>query len=217
MYGFGDDRAPAADTVAMMEETLLEYIVDVVRPPHPHTHHDALTPGASSARPRRPGARRGCPSRTCGARSRAPRTRRSLRAWRSCCSCRRTSSVRARSSTTRTSPRTATTSGCMYYAGCANTERHCRETESDGEQLGAHIAYSDLVITPSAAPPLRISALPLRYGYTSDLPPAGSVPRFKELCYGLKLEGRLFLGARRWTVQVQCGRRAAELCGEGRP
>ena len=31
MYGFGDDRNPANDTVNVMEEILIEYIVDVVR------------------------------------------------------------------------------------------------------------------------------------------------------------------------------------------
>lgn len=31
MYGFGDDRNPANDTVNVMEEILLEYITDVVR------------------------------------------------------------------------------------------------------------------------------------------------------------------------------------------
>lgn len=30
MYGFGDDRHPANDTVNVMEEILVEYIVDVV-------------------------------------------------------------------------------------------------------------------------------------------------------------------------------------------
>lgn len=30
MYGFGDDRNPANDTVSMMEEILIEYISDVV-------------------------------------------------------------------------------------------------------------------------------------------------------------------------------------------
>jgi hypothetical protein len=32
MYGFGDDRNPANDTVNVMEEILIEYITDVVRP-----------------------------------------------------------------------------------------------------------------------------------------------------------------------------------------
>ena len=32
MYGFGDDRNPANDTINVMEEILVEYIVDVVRP-----------------------------------------------------------------------------------------------------------------------------------------------------------------------------------------
>ena len=31
MYGFGDDRNPANDTVNVMEEILVEYIVDMVR------------------------------------------------------------------------------------------------------------------------------------------------------------------------------------------
>jgi hypothetical protein len=30
MYGFGDDRNPASDTVNVMEEILIEYITDVV-------------------------------------------------------------------------------------------------------------------------------------------------------------------------------------------
>ena len=30
MYGFGDDRNPANDSVNVMEEILIEYIVDVV-------------------------------------------------------------------------------------------------------------------------------------------------------------------------------------------
>lgn len=32
MYGFGDDRNPATDSVNVMEEILVEYITDVVRP-----------------------------------------------------------------------------------------------------------------------------------------------------------------------------------------
>jgi transcription initiation factor TFIID subunit 13 len=31
MYGFGDDRNPANDTVNVMEEILIEFITDVVR------------------------------------------------------------------------------------------------------------------------------------------------------------------------------------------
>lgn len=30
MYGFGDDRNPGSDTVNVMEEMLIEFIVDVV-------------------------------------------------------------------------------------------------------------------------------------------------------------------------------------------
>jgi transcription initiation factor TFIID subunit 13 len=30
MYGFGDDRNPANDTVSVMEEILVEFIADVV-------------------------------------------------------------------------------------------------------------------------------------------------------------------------------------------
>ena len=31
MYGFGDDRNPSSDTVNVLEEILIEYIIDVVR------------------------------------------------------------------------------------------------------------------------------------------------------------------------------------------
>ena len=34
MYGFGDDRNPSNDTVNVMEEILIEYIIDVVRINH---------------------------------------------------------------------------------------------------------------------------------------------------------------------------------------
>jgi transcription initiation factor TFIID subunit 13 len=34
MYGFGDDKNPANDTVSVMEEILIEYITDVVRLSH---------------------------------------------------------------------------------------------------------------------------------------------------------------------------------------
>ena len=39
MYGFGDDRNPSNDTVNVMEEILIEYIIDVVR--HPFRYHVA--------------------------------------------------------------------------------------------------------------------------------------------------------------------------------
>ncbi|CCM02374.1 uncharacterized protein FIBRA_04469 [Fibroporia radiculosa] len=42
MYGFGDDRNPAHDTVNVMEEILVEYIVDVCQ--------TALTPGKGKTR-----------------------------------------------------------------------------------------------------------------------------------------------------------------------
>lgn len=38
MYGFGDDRNPANDTVNVMEEILVEFIADVVRAFH-WVHH----------------------------------------------------------------------------------------------------------------------------------------------------------------------------------
>lgn len=38
MYGFGDEH-PAADTVSMMEELLIDHITEVVRPPpDPRAH-----------------------------------------------------------------------------------------------------------------------------------------------------------------------------------
>jgi hypothetical protein len=78
MYGFGDDRAPAADTVAMMEEILLEYIVDVVRFTSPPTLHDALTPEAVPDRDVR--AQGAAVRRGPAARARAPRGREEARA-----------------------------------------------------------------------------------------------------------------------------------------
>lgn len=49
LYGFGDDRNPASDTVNVMEEILVEFILDVVRPSpllflsmsyHPHPFYN---------------------------------------------------------------------------------------------------------------------------------------------------------------------------------
>lgn len=39
MYGFGDDRNPANDSVNVMEEILIEYIVDVVSILSPFSHY----------------------------------------------------------------------------------------------------------------------------------------------------------------------------------
>ena len=39
MYGFGDDRNPANDSVNVMEEILIEYIVDVVSVLDPFSLH----------------------------------------------------------------------------------------------------------------------------------------------------------------------------------
>ena len=39
MYGFGDDRNPANDSVNVMEEILIEYIVDVVSILSPLSHY----------------------------------------------------------------------------------------------------------------------------------------------------------------------------------
>ena len=44
MYGFWDDRNPANDAVNVMEEILIEYILDVVRPVSPHPILSALHP-----------------------------------------------------------------------------------------------------------------------------------------------------------------------------
>lgn len=47
MFSFGDDRNPSNDTVNVMEEILVEYIVDVVRPlacePRPKTNHSTVS------------------------------------------------------------------------------------------------------------------------------------------------------------------------------
>lgn len=96
MYGFGDDRNPANDTVNVMEEILIEYITDVVR------CLAVLSCGLNlisiySAKPQ--GHRQsgfGCPSKTFDEHYLGRQMPRSLREWRSCSSCRRTSSVHAR-------------------------------------------------------------------------------------------------------------------------
>ena len=53
MYGFGDDRNPANDTVNVMEEILIEYIVDVVSvvvpKPFSITQDECLAPQCSTA------------------------------------------------------------------------------------------------------------------------------------------------------------------------
>lgn len=49
MYGFGDDRNPATDTVNVMEEILVEFIVDVVRSCCCMTNH-FVTPSRDSAK-----------------------------------------------------------------------------------------------------------------------------------------------------------------------
>lgn len=51
MYGFGDDRNPATDTVSVMEEILVEFIVDVVRSFCWLVNH-FTTPLRDSAKPR---------------------------------------------------------------------------------------------------------------------------------------------------------------------
>lgn len=43
MYGFGDDRNPANDTINVMEEILVEYIADVVRITGVCFHRSLLT------------------------------------------------------------------------------------------------------------------------------------------------------------------------------
>jgi phosphoribosylcarboxyaminoimidazole (NCAIR) mutase len=50
MYGFGDDRNPANDTVNVMEEILIEYIMDVVRAHHVHCRFPAQLISTSAKR-----------------------------------------------------------------------------------------------------------------------------------------------------------------------
>lgn len=94
MYGFGDDRNPASDTVNVMEEILIEFITDVVRPV-PGIRNLVLKIAFSV---KQPGYRRGklaCPSRTCAGRYHGQQMLRSLLGWRNCCSCKKTSNERA--------------------------------------------------------------------------------------------------------------------------
>lgn len=110
MYGFGDDRNPANDTVNVMEEILVEYIADVVSAsplillfPNlvQHFNVSALYHSLhiSVKAPLLPRARHDYPSKTSGEHCPDPPMRRSWLEWRNCCSCRRISSVRGLSST----------------------------------------------------------------------------------------------------------------------
>lgn len=70
MYGFGDDKQVANDTVNVMEEMLIEYIVDVVRFPVSHlsfilAHHQNLFD--SVRRQLHQPARLGCKLKICDA------------------------------------------------------------------------------------------------------------------------------------------------------
>lgn len=60
MYGFGDDRNPATDTVNVMEEILVEFIVDVVRSPCWMTNYFMTPPRDSAKRQEDHNGRAGC-------------------------------------------------------------------------------------------------------------------------------------------------------------
>jgi len=103
MYGFGDDRNPANDTVNVMEEILVEYITDVVRffrfsaEPRCLYFSSVKLPGLHPER-------LDCPSKTYAGPSRGQRMQRSLLVWRSCCLCRKISNVPEHSSMSMTLP-----------------------------------------------------------------------------------------------------------------
>ena len=97
MYGFGDDRNPANDTVNVMEEILIEYITDVVcfqALSFPNVQNVLHVPIANSAKLQRAHLRKLVfQSMTSAAPFLARRTRTSSPGWRSYCSCKRTSNV----------------------------------------------------------------------------------------------------------------------------
>lgn len=90
MYGFGDDRNPSHDSVNVLEEILVEYIVDVVCDPHfislisIRTHRTHSVKQLSLLE-----RRRDCPLKTFGERCRDLPMRRSWLEWKSCFSCRK--------------------------------------------------------------------------------------------------------------------------------
>lgn len=61
MYGFGDDRNPATDTVNVMEEILVEFIVDVVRSLCWFAHHVTTFSRDSAKRQEDHSGRADCP------------------------------------------------------------------------------------------------------------------------------------------------------------
>lgn len=113
MFGFGDDRNPANDTVNVMEEILVEYIADVVSAhryllPAQTLSTISMSPPStltlpSVKAPSLPHARHGYLSKTYGELCPDRLMRRSWLEWRNCSSCRRISSVRGLSLTTRIS------------------------------------------------------------------------------------------------------------------
>lgn len=97
MYGFGDDRNPANDTVNVLEEILVEYIVDVVRVPFYLPKQEIwlnyLILCCSVRRPLALVKRHGCRLKTSEGLCHDLLMLRSSPVWKSFYSCRKTSSV----------------------------------------------------------------------------------------------------------------------------
>lgn len=119
MYGFGDDKNPANDTVNVMEEILLEYITDVVR-----LHIISLRiarsviSNYSASQPVAHPRSQGFQLTIYGAYCRDLKMRRSWRVWRNCCSCKKTSSEPVLSSRTLTTlgQRNLSRVACTLYS-----------------------------------------------------------------------------------------------------
>ena len=101
MYGFGDDRNPANDTVSVMEEILIEYITDIVSLVLITSIYPSdILSSAKLLRGHR--ERTAFPSMTCAGHCHAQRMQRSLPVWKNFCSCKRTLNAHAHSSRSRT-------------------------------------------------------------------------------------------------------------------
>lgn len=92
MYAFGDDRNPASDTVSVMEEILVEYILDLVSfLLSSFLFHLSTVFSAIQQPTLQPDVKHGSLLMICGERYRVLKTRNNLRVWRNYCSCKRIS------------------------------------------------------------------------------------------------------------------------------
>lgn len=103
MYGFGDDRNPSNDTVSVMEEILMEYIIDVVCSPLYHAEVKVIDDYSffSASRLEDPTKSLDFLLMISVEFSHGQQMPRSWLEWRNCCSCKKISNVLAQNSMSR--------------------------------------------------------------------------------------------------------------------